>query len=64
VTSFATFGRIGTLKATTDPRFCSRPISFLRARALDTTDNLALLLASSQDVRFLPANDKRLLDSL
>jgi len=65
VTSFATFGRIGTLKATTDPAILLSP-NFLPAarRALDTTDNLALLLASSQDVRFLPANDKRLLDSL
>ena len=65
VTSFATFGKVGSLKANADPAILLSP-NFLAAarRALDTSDNLALLLATPQDVRFLPANDKRLLDSL
>jgi hypothetical protein len=65
VASFGTLGRIGTLKASTDPAILLSP-NFLAVaqRALNTNDNLALLLATSEDVRFLPASDKRLLDSI
>jgi hypothetical protein len=65
VTSFATFGKIGTLKASTDPAIVLSP-NFLPAarRALGTSDDLALLLATAEDVRFMPASDKRLLDSI
>jgi hypothetical protein len=65
VTSFGTLGRVGSLKPNTDPAILLSP-NFLPAarRALDTTENLALLLATPQDVRFLAADDKRLLDSI
>jgi hypothetical protein len=65
VTSFATLGKVGTLKASTDPAILLSP-RFLAAarRALDTTDDLALLMATPEDIRFLPASDKRLLDSI
>jgi hypothetical protein len=65
VTSFATLGKVGTLKSTTDPAIVLSP-NFLGTarRALDTSDDLALLAATSEDVRFLPAGDKRLLDGI
>lgn len=65
VTSFATLGRVGTLKSTTDPAILlSAKFLPVARRALDTTDNLALLIATGEDVRFLAAGDKRLLDSI
>jgi len=65
VTSFGTLGRVGSLKSNVDPALILSP-NFLSVarRALDTSENLALLLATPQDVRFLPANEKRLMDSI
>jgi len=65
VTSFATIGKVGALKSSTDPAIILSP-NYLPAarRALGTSENLALLLATPQDVRFLPASEKRLLDSI
>ena len=65
VTSFGTLGKVGTLKQKTDPAILLSP-NFLTAarKALDTTDNLALLVATAEDVRFMPAGEKRLLDSI
>jgi hypothetical protein len=65
VTSFATLGKVGTLKGTADPAIVLSP-NFLSAarKALDTSDNLALLLATPEDIRFLAASDKKLLDGI
>jgi hypothetical protein len=65
VTSFGTLGKIGTLRSKTDPAILLSP-NFLAVarRELGTSDSLALLLATDDDVRFLPASDKRLLDSI
>jgi hypothetical protein len=65
VTAFGALGRIGALKATTDPAILLSP-NFLPTarRALETTDNLALLLATPSDVRFLESQNKKLLDSI
>ena len=65
VTSFGTLGKVGTLHEKVDPAIILSP-SFLSAarQALQTSDDLALLPATVEDVRFLPASDKRLLDSI
>ncbi|HEV8607698.1 MAG TPA: hypothetical protein VGQ99_20350, partial [Tepidisphaeraceae bacterium] len=65
VTAFGALGRILTLKPTTDPAILLSP-NFLPTarRALQTTDNLALLLATPNDVRFVESQNKKLLDSL
>jgi hypothetical protein len=65
VTSFGTLGKVGTLHDKVDPAIVLSPAFLAAARkALATSDDLALLLATSEDVRFLPAGEKRLLDSI
>src|SRR5204863_569195 len=65
ITSFSTLGKVGTFKPGVDPAILLSP-NFLPAarQALGTSGDLALLLATAQDVRFMEAGNKRLIDGL
>lgn len=63
--SFSTGGRVGNLKAGTEPAFILLP-EFLAAvrQAWKSEEDLVVLLASPGDVRFLESSNTRLLDML
>jgi hypothetical protein len=64
-TSFGSLGRVGNLKAGVEPGVVLTPKFLAEVRKeWKTDDELALLLGSASDIRFVESKQKRLLDSL
>jgi hypothetical protein len=64
-TSFSTLGRVGALKASVNPNvlLCADFLKRVRSE-WGTNGDLAILMASPTDVRFVESSDKKLLDAL